>query len=139
MFAITTKKLALQLTAILTATLIATSVPTTAFAGIADNGGWWQTWSGLYLGTLEETGDGNLQVQFLNGSGQVFTNWTYPDNATCAGKEWLVLSSSHPQREGLIKALMAAGLSQRRVFVLLQPVGDTCYLKRLRVEFRRPV
>jgi hypothetical protein len=134
------RKLAIRLTAILGAALLASSVPaTTAFAGTADNGGWWQTWAGLYVGTYYEVGNGDIKVNFLNVHGEENLSWTYQGTVVCADSSWLVLSKDHPQRDGMIKALIAAGLSQRPVYALLQPIDGVCYLKQIRVEFRKAV
>lgn len=108
-------------------------------AGTTDNYGYWQTWAGLYVSTYHNQGNGNVSVRFLNTAGADHKDWVYQGNKVCENSPWLLISKDHPQNESLIKDVMAAGLVQRPVHVVMEPINGTCYLKQIRIVYRAPI
>lgn len=132
----TAKPFASRLAGLAAAAVIATSMATTtAFAGITDNFGWWNT-AGYYVAAYHDHGNGDLGVSFLNGNGQTQESWYSNGSQSCSK---LVLSRQHPQHASIERALIAAGLSQRPVHVVVEYIDSVCYLKQIRVLFRTPV
>lgn len=108
-------------------------------AGPSSNYAPW-SYDGLYLKDYKVYWD-SVVFTFKDGSGQTFTNWS-KDGHRCPNQPSLVLNSNNPEWKLTMRAIIAAGLAEKRMHVWFW--GQTsaqnpdpqrrCYLQGIQIE-----